>query len=332
MDLYLKKLTALFVLDNMKVTDYIKDRKKTIFSFEIIPPLKGKGIEDICKGIDPLMEFNPPFINVTYHREEYEYKKMGNGLLKKVSVRKRPGTVGICAALMNRYKVDAIPHIICGGFTKEETESALIDLKFLGVDNILALRGDPMKNESSFVPVDGGNTYALNLIEQIKEMNDGQYLYEETKNSPSNFCIGTAGYPEKHFEAMNLNSDLKNLKKKVDAGAEFIVTQLFYDNKKFFEFVDKCRSIGIDVPIIPGLKPITTLRHLSFMPKFFHVNFPEEFANELEKCKTNKAIREVGTQWSIQQCKELTEADVPVIHFYTMGKGASVKQIASEVF
>ena len=316
----------------MKVTDYIKDRKNTIFSFEIIPPLKGKGIEDICKGIDPLMEFKPPFINVTYHREEYEYKKMGNGLLKKVSVRKRPGTVGICAALMNRYKVDAIPHIICGGFSKEETESALIDLKFLGVDNILALRGDPMKNESSFVPVDGGNTYALNLIEQIKEMNDGQYLYEETKNSPSNFCIGTAGYPEKHFEAMNLNSDLKNLKKKVDAGAEFIVTQLFYDNKKFFEFVDKCRSIGIDVPIIPGLKPITTLRHLTFMPKFFHVNFPEEFANELEKCKTNEAIREVGTQWSIQQCKELIEADVPVIHFYTMGKGASVKQIASEVF
>ena len=316
----------------MKVTDYIKNRKNTIFSFEIIPPLKGKGIEDICKGIDPLMEFNPPFINVTYHREEYEYKKMGNGLLKKVSVRKRPGTVGICAALMNRYKVDAIPHIICGGFTKEETESALIDLKFLGVDNILALRGDPMKNESSFVPVDGGNTYALNLIEQIKEMNDGQYLYEETKNSPSNFCIGTAGYPEKHFEAMNLNSDLKNLKKKVDAGAEFIVTQLFYDNKKFFEFVDKCRSIGINVPIIPGLKPITNLRHLSFMPKFFHVNFPEEFANELEKCKTNEAIREVGTKWSIQQCKELIEADVPVIHFYTMGKGASVKQIASEVF
>ncbi len=316
----------------MKVTDYIKNRKNTIFSFEIIPPLKGKGIEDICKGIDPLMEFNPPFINVTYHREEYEYKKMGNGLLKKISVRKRPGTVGICAALMNRYKVDAIPHIICGGFTKEETESALIDLKFLGVDNILALRGDPMKNESSFVPVDGGNTYALNLIEQIKEMNDGQYLYEETKNSPSNFCIGTAGYPEKHFEAMNLNSDLKNLKKKVDAGAEFIVTQLFYDNKKFFEFVDKCRSIGINVPIIPGLKPITNLRHLSFMPKFFHVNFPEEFANELEKCKTNEAIREVGTKWSIQQCKELIEADVPVIHFYTMGKGASVKQIASEVF
>lgn len=316
----------------MKVTEYIQKRKDTIFSFEIIPPLKGKGIEDLCAGIDPLMEFNPPFINVTYHREEYEYKKMGNGLLKKVSIRKRPGTVGICAALMNRYKVDAIPHIICGGFTKEETESALIDLKFLGVDNILALRGDPMKNEAAFVPTEGGNAYALDLIGQINEMNNGQYLYEETKNSPSNFCIGTAGYPEKHFEAMNLSSDLKNLKKKVDAGAEFIVTQLFYDNEKFFEFVSKCRDIGIDVPIIPGIKPITNLRHLSFIPKFFHVNFPEAFSNELEKCKNDEEVKQVGIEWTTAQCKELVKADIPVIHFYTMGKGQAVKNIAKEIF
>lgn len=316
----------------MKVVEYIANRKKTIFSFEIIPPLKGKGIEDLCAGIDPLMEFNPPFINVTYHREEYEYKKMGNGLLKKVSIRKRPGTVGICAALMNRYKVDAIPHIICGGFTKEETESALIDLKFLGVDNILALRGDPMKNESAFVPTQGGNAYALNLIEQINEMNNGQYLYEETKNSPSNFCIGTAGYPEKHFEAMNLSTDMKHLKKKVDAGAEFIVTQLFYDNEKFFDFVKKCREIGIKVPIIPGIKPITNLRHLSFIPKFFHVNFPESFSNELEKCKTDEEIKKVGIEWTTAQCKELVKADIPVIHFYTMGRGTAVKNIAKEIF
>ena len=278
------------------------------------------------------MEFNPPFINVTYHREEYDYKKMGNGLLKKVSIRKRPGTVGICAALMNRYNVDAIPHIICGGFTKEETESALIDLKFLGVDNILALRGDPMKNEAAFVPTEGGNAYALDLIGQISEMNNGQYLYEETKNSPSNFCIGTAGYPEKHFEAMNLSSDLKNLKKKVDAGAEFIVTQLFYDNEKFFEFVSKCRDIGIDVPIIPGIKPITNLRHLSFIPKFFHVNFPEAFSNELEKCKNDEEVKQVGIEWTTAQCKELVKADIPVIHFYTMGKGQAVKNIAKEIF
>ena len=316
----------------MKVTEYIQKRKDTIFSFEIIPPLKGKGIEDLCAGIDPLMEFNPPFINVTYHREEYEYKKMGNGLLKKVSIRKRPGTVGICAALMNRYKVDAIPHIICGGFSKEETESALIDLKFLGVDNILALRGDPMKNEAAFVPTEGGNTYALDLISQINEMNNGQYLYEETKNSPSNFCIGTAGYPEKHFEAMNLSSDLKNLKKKVDAGADFIVTQLFYDNEKFFDFVSKCRDIGIEVPIIPGIKPITNLRHLSFIPKFFHVNFPEAFSNELEKCKNDEEVKQVGIEWTTAQCKELVKADIPVIHFYTMGKGQAVKNIAKEIF
>jgi len=316
----------------MKVVEYIANRKKTIFSFEIIPPLKGKGIEDLCAGIDPLMEFNPPFINVTYHREEYDYKKMGNGLLKKVSIRKRPGTVGICAALMNRYKVDAIPHIICGGFTKEETESALIDLKFLGVDNILALRGDPKKNESAFVPTEGGNAYALNLIEQINEMNNGQYLYEETKNSPSNFCIGTAGYPEKHFEAMNLSTDMKHLKKKVDAGAEFIVTQLFYDNEKFFDFVKKCREIGIKVPIIPGIKPITNLRHLSFIPKFFHVNFPESFSNDLEKCKTDEEIKKVGIEWTTAQCKELVKADIPVIHFYTMGRGTAVKNIAKEIF
>ena len=316
----------------MKVADYIKNSNKTIFSFEIIPPLKGKGIEDICSGIDPLMDFNPPFINVTYHREEYEYKKMGNGLLKKVSVKKRPGTVGICAALMNRYKVDAIPHIICGGFTKEETESALIDLKFLGVDNILALRGDPMKNEPAFTPTEGGSQYAVDLIEQIKDMNNGQYLYEETKNSPSNFCIGAAGYPEKHFEAMNLNSDMKNLKKKVDAGAEFIVTQLFYDNEKYFDFVKKCKEIGINVPIIPGLKPLTTLRHLSFIPKFFHINFPEELSNELEKCKTNEEVQKVGVEWSIKQARELIKKEAPVLHFYTMGKGEAVRKIAAQVF
>ena len=327
----LKDLKPYFVRI-MKVTEHLKNSDKTIFSFEIIPPLKGKGIEDLYSGIDPLMEFNPPFINVTYHREEYEYKKMGNSLLKKVSIKKRPGTVGICAAIMNRYKVDAIPHMICGGFSKEETESALIDLKFLGIDNVLALRGDSMKSESSFIPAEGGHKYALKLIEQINDMNKGQYLYEETKNSPSNFCIGAAGYPEKHFESMNLSSDLKNLKKKVDAGAEFIVTQLFYDNQKYFEFVEKCRSIGIKIPIIPGLKPITTQKHLTFIPKFFHVNFPEELSNELEKCKTNHEIKAVGEEWSVKQCKELIKSKVPALHFYTMGRGVAIKNIARKIF
>ena len=229
-----------------KVRDHIAEAiaaKRTDFSFEILPPLKGQNINTIFDNIDPLMEFKPPFIDVTYHREEYIYKEREDGLLEKKVVRKRPGTVGICAAIQNRYQVDAVPHVLCGGFSKEETESALIDLKFLGVDNILALRGDSMKSESSFIPAEGGNSYALNLIEQIQDMNNGQYLYEETKNSPSNFCIGAAGYPEKHFEAMNLNTDLKNLKKKVDAGAEFIVTQLFYDNNKYFEFVEKCKLL-----------------------------------------------------------------------------------------
>ena len=316
----------------MKVVDYINNSKKTIFSFEILPPLKGKGIDDIYNGIDPLMEFKPPFINVTYHREDYEYKKMGDGLLKKVSIKKRPGTVGICAALMNKYKIDAIPHIICGGFTKEDTESALIDLKFLGIDNVLALRGDPLKNESSFVATKGGSKYAIDLIKQIDDMNNGQYLYEETKNSPANFCIGTAGYPEKHFEAMNLNSDLKHLKAKVDAGADYIVTQLFYDNQKYFEFVKKCRSVGITVPIIPGLKPLTNLRHLSFIPKFFNTNFPEELSNELEKSKSNADVLKIGSEWAIEQSKELIDAGVPILHFYTMGKGEAVKNIASEIF
>lgn len=316
----------------MKVTEHISNSKDTIFSFEILPPLKGKGIEDLYAGIDPLMEFNPPFINVTYHREEYQYKEMGNGLLKKVSVRKRPGTVGICAAIMNKYKIDAIPHLICGGFSKEETESALIDLKFLGVDNVLALRGDPIKSEQIFTPAQGGNAYALDLIKQMDEMNQGQYLHEETKNNPSNFCIGTAGYPEKHFEAMNMSTDLKYLKMKVDAGADFIVTQMFFDNSKYFSFVKKCREIGINIPIIPGIKPITTLKHISFLPKFFHIDFPEELSLELSKCKTNEQVKQVGEEWGISQAKELKDNNVPVIHFYTMGKGESVKNIAKAVF
>ena len=316
----------------MKVTEHIDNSKETIFSFEILPPLKGAGIEALYSGIDPLMEFKPPFINVTYHREEYQYKDMGNGLLKKVSVRKRPGTVGICAAIMNKYKIDAIPHLICGGFSKEETESALIDLKFLGVDNVLALRGDPIKSEQTFNPAKGGNAYALDLIKQMNEMNEGQYLHEETKNSPSHFCIGTAGYPEKHFEAMNMNTDLKHLKMKVDAGADFIVTQMFFDNSKYFSFVKKCREIGIKIPIIPGLKPITSLKHISFLPKFFHIDFPDALSIELSKCKTNDQVKQVGLEWGIEQAKELKAHNVPVLHFYTMGKGMSVKNIVKHIF
>lgn len=316
----------------MKVIDYINESKKPLFSFEIIPPLKGKGIEDIYAGIDPLIEFGPKFINVTYHREEYKYIDMGDGLLKKISIRKRPGTVGICAAIMNKYKVDAVPHLICGGFNVEETENALIDLKFLGIDNILALRGDPIKSEQIFQPNKGGHEYAIELIQQIGELNRGKYLDDEHQNSPTDFCIGCAGYPEKHFEAMNLETDMMHLKAKVDAGAEYIMTQLFYDNQKFFEFVDKCRAIGINVPIIPGLKPIANLTHKTFLPKFFHIDFPMELSKELEKCKSNEQITELGIEWGINQAKELIAKGIPVLHFYTMGKGTAVKRIAKEIF
>jgi methylenetetrahydrofolate reductase (NADPH) len=316
----------------MKVIDHINESKETLFSFEMLPPLKGKSIHSIFNGIDPLMEFKPKFINVTYHREEYIYKERGKGLLEKVSIRKRPGTVGICAAIMNRYHVDAVPHLICGGFSKDETENALIDLQFLGIDNVLALRGDPIKTESSFTPNPSGHKYAVNLIEQIVQMNKGNYTHDDIQLEPTDFCIGAAGYPEKHFEAMNMATDLQYLKQKVDKGADYIVTQLFFDNKKYFNFVEKCRAAGINVPIIPGLKPITKLRHISFLPKFFNIDFPDELSNELLKCKTDEEVRNLGIEWGIAQTKELKAAGVPCIHYYTMSNSSEVKTIASEVF
>jgi methylenetetrahydrofolate reductase (NADPH) len=316
----------------MKVIDHINQAKETMFSFEILPPLKGKNVQSIFDGIDPLMEFNPKFVNVTYHREEYIYKDRGNGLLEKVSIRKRPGTVGICAAIMNKYNVDAVPHLICGGFSKEETENALIDLQFLGIDNVLALRGDPIKTEASFKAVPNGHSYAVDLVKQVEDMNKGTYIMDDIKLDPTDFCIGVAGYPEKHFESMNLTTDMEYLKQKIDAGAEYIVTQMFFDNKKYFEFVDKCRAAGINCPIIPGLKPIKSLNHISFLPKFFSIDFPEELSKELLKCKSNADVNQVGIEWGIQQSKELKAANVPCIHYYTMSTSQSVKAIASEIF
>lgn len=316
----------------MKVTDHIKSSKDTLFSFEILPPLKGKSIQSIYDGIDPLMEFKPKFVNVTYHREEYIYKERENGLLEKISIRKRPGTVGICAAIMNKYDVDAVPHLICGGFSKEETENALIDLQFLGIDNVLALRGDSIKTESNFRPHKDGHTYAEDLIKQVGEMNNGVYLMDDITLEPTDFCIGAAGYPEKHFEAMNLQTDLHYLKAKVDAGAEYIVTQMFFDNEKYFAFVKACRDIGITVPIIPGLKPIKSMNHISFLPKFFHIDYPEALSKELLKCKTNAEVENVGREWGIHQSKELKAAGVPCIHYYTMSNSSSVKAIAKEIF
>lgn len=316
----------------MKVTDHLKTAKDTLFSFEILPPLKGKSIQSIFDGIDPLMEFGPKFINVTYHREEFIYMERDNGLLEKIAIRKRPGTVGICAAIMNKYNVDAVPHLICGGFSKEETENALIDLQFLGIDNVLALRGDSIKTESNFRPHENGHAYAVDLIHQMHDMNQGNYLMDDVNLEPTDFCIGAAGYPEKHFEAMNLQTDLKYLKEKVDAGAEYIVTQMFFDNTKYFEFVDACRKAGITVPIIPGIKPIKSMRHISFLPKFFHIDYPEALSAELLKCKTNKDAEAVGIEWGIHQSRELKAANVPCIHYYTMSNSDSVKAIAKEIF
>ena len=317
----------------MKLVDKLSQSKKTLFSIEILPPLKGKSIQSIYDAIDPLMEFKPAFVDVTYHREEYIYKKRDGGYLEKVSIRKRPGTVGICAAIMNKYDVEAVPHIICGGFTREETENALIDLQFLGIDNVLALRGDSIKTEPSFVQEPGGHPYALELVKQIVEMNKGKYLDEEMKDaSPTNFCIGIAGYPEKHFEAPNMHSDMKWLKAKVDAGAEYIVTQMFYDNSKYFEFVELCKKSGITVPIIPGLKILNSRAQIKVLPKIFKIDIPHDFYEALEKCKDDKAVKEVGIKWCIDQCKELVKANVPCLHFYTMGASESTRKVAKEVF
>ena len=312
----------------MKVTEHIKYAKKTLFSFEILPPLKGTSIESIYTSLDPLMEFNPSFVDVTYHREEFVYKKRADGLLERRSVRKRPGTVGICAAIMNKYQVDTVPHIICGGFSKEETENALIDLDFLGIDNVLVLRGDPIKSETYFKPNKGGHSYASELLGQVNEMNNGVYLDEDLKNSaPTNFCIGVAGYPEKHFEAPNMRSDIHFLKKKVEAGADYIVTQMFFDNQQYFDFVNLCRENDITIPIIPGIKPMSTKKQLTLLPQRFHLNVPNPLVDQVLKCKTDEAVRQVGVEWAIQQTKELIEFGAPCIHFYSMGKSDNVQKI-----
>lgn len=317
----------------MKITEHLNQSKKTLFSFEILPPLKGQSLKELLEGIQPLMDFNPPFVDVTYHREEYIYKKHPNGLLERISTKKRPGTVGICAAIMNRFKIDAVPHLLCGGFSKEETENALIDLNFIGVENVLALRGDAPKTEGKFVPESKGHSYASELVSQIVGMNKGKYLHEETEPAfQTDFCVGVAGYPEKHFEAPSMKFDLKYLKEKVDNGAEYIVTQMFFDNEKYFDFVKRVRAAGIDVPIIPGIKPISTLGQITMLPRTFFLDLPDALMDELEKCKSNADVRAVGIEWAIQQCKELVGAGVPSLHFYTMSKAQATYQIAKEVF
>ncbi len=318
----------------MKVIDHISQAQgRTLFSFEILPPMKGTSIDGLFDSIERLMAFGPKFIDVTSHREEFIYKKHPNGLLQKVHTRKRPGTVGICAAIQNKFHVDTVPHIICGGFSAEETEYALIDLHYLGIDNVLVLRGDALKSEGTFTAELGGHAHAIDLLKQVKNLNQGKYLHDEVQNSnPSHFCIGVAGYPEKHYEAPSLKSDLKYLKEKVDAGAEYIVTQIFYDNASYFSFVEKCRAMGIEVPIIPGLKPITTKNQLHTLPRNFYLNVPDDLVDAVEAAKTPEEVKAVGVEWCISQSQELMKKGAPVLHYYTMGKPDETEKIAAALF
>lgn len=317
----------------MKVVDKIRNAKKTLFSFELLPPLKGQNFSHIQALIDPLIVFEPSYINVTYHQEEVIYKRHDSGLLERKTIRKRPGTVGITAAIQYNYDVEVVPHIICGGFNKEDTENALIDLNFLGIKNLLAIRGDAEVHTKMFIPEKDGHTHALELVKQIVNLNNGNYLDEELGNTTStDFCIGVAGYPEKHAEAPNIESDLKHLKAKIDAGAEYIVTQMFFDNDKYFSFVELCRKEGINVPIIAGLKPISAVNQIQTLPQTFNIDIPNELSLEIEKCKNNSEAREIGIEWAIKQSKELIEFGAPALHFFTMGRSDNIQKIAKAVF
>ena len=316
----------------MKVTEHIANATDTLFSFEVVPPVKGRNIEELYRNIDPLMEFKPPFIDVTTSREEYVYIDR-DGLYDKKVTRMRPGTLGICASIMHKYQVDTIPHVLCGGFTREETEYLLVDCHYLGIDNLMALRGDAMKDQKYFEPTPGGHAYASELVAQIARLNQGLYLHDVVETDDcADFCIGVAGYPEKHLEAPSLRSDLKWLKHKVDMGADYIVTQMFFDNRKYFEFVELARQLGIQVPIIPGIKPIAVKQHLHLLPQVFRTELPELLVEAVEACKDNRAVRQVGIEWAIEQSRELKEAGVPVVHFYSMGKSDNIQAIAREVF
>lgn len=318
----------------MKITQHIKNAAgKTLVSFEVIPPLKGQNIQSIYDAVEPLMDFNPPFIDVTYHREEYNYRDVGNGLWEKKTIRKRPGTVGICAAIQNRFKVDAVPHILCGGFNREETENFLIDLNFLDIDNVVALRGDAVKNETYFRPEPQGNRYASDLVKQIRNLNQGIYLDPELRNTcQTDFCVGVAGYPEKHLEAPNFETDLYYLKEKVEAGADYVITQMFFDNNKYFHFVEKCREAGINVPIIPGLKPLASSSQLNLLAQRFKVDLPDDLVGAVRQAKSEKAVREIGIEWCTLQSKELVAAGVPVLHYYSMGKPDNIKKTILQTF
>lgn len=317
----------------MKVIDLINNKQHTAFSFEILPPLKGTGIEKVYHTIDTLREFDPKYINITTHRSEYVYKELGNGLFQRNRLRRRPGTIAVAAAIHNKYNITVVPHILCSGFNRESTEYQLLDLQFLGITDLLILRGDKAKHESTFIPEEGGHNHAIELQEQINQFNKGIFVDgSEMQITRTPFSYGVACYPEKHEEAPNMETDLYWLKKKQESGAEYAVTQLFYDNNKFFSFVEKARAIGITIPIIPGIKPLKKMSQLSVIPKTFKVDIPEELTHEALKCHSDEAITQVGIEWCIKQCKELIAHGVPSLHFYSVGATDSIAQVAKEIF
>jgi len=317
----------------MKLTQHLAEAQKTIISFEILPPTKGRSIESLYNTLDPFMEFKPSFINVTYHRAEQVYKKRADDSFERVEIRKRPGTVGICAALMNKYQIEAIPHLICGGFSKEETENALIDLHYLGIRNVLALRGDAAANEKFFTPHPKGHSYAVELVEQIISLNSGNYMEDDILDGvKTDFCIGVAGYPEKHFESPNMDTEIQFLRKKMEYGADFITTQMFFNNEHYYAYAKKCKDHGIHAPIIPGLKPLSSVKQLSVIPRVFNVEIPIDLYTEVMKCKTTADIELVGTEWLLMQCKDLIKNNAPVLHFYTLSKPEIIYKVLKQLF
>lgn len=317
----------------MKVTEILKQRTTPFASFELVPPLKGSDISKLYNSIEPLMEFAPPFINITSHRDEVEYRQKPDGSIEKVTVTKRPGSVAIAAAIMKRFPVEVVPHIICGGASKHKIENDLIDFNFLDIQNVVALRGDAIPGQKYFTPETDGHRYSNDLVEQINNLNKGIYQDESITNAiATNFCIGVAGYPEKHYEAPNIDIDIENLKRKVDAGADYIVTQMFFDNDKFYQFTEQCRAAGITVPIIPGLKPISTQTHIEMLPRAFSLDLPQDLMQALRACKDNKAIYQVGIEWCAAQSKDLLAHGAPAIHFYTMGKADNIREILKRSF
>lgn len=317
----------------MSVIDKIRESKGPLFTFELLPPLKGHSIERIYAAIDRLIEYNPAYINFTSHRNETVFRERPDGLLEKKVVRLRPGTIALAAAVKYKYNIPVVPHVLCGGFTKEETENVLIEMKFLGIDDVLALRGDPQKGTRSFIPEKTGHTFTYELVQQIADMNRGKYLEDSLVSAePTNFCIGVAGYPEKHFEAPNPNVDMEHLKRKVDCGAAYIVTQMFFDNRAFYKFRDDCKKAGIDVPIIPGIKPISALNDIKLLPQTFHIDLPSDLFNEVKKCKDDNEAREVGIEWTTMQSKDLIKSGVPGIHYYTLGRSDNIARIVKASF